>query len=229
MFGRKKNKENNISDSNLVMDYTSDSVEEVNHGKEKILNSLAVFTNVESPVYKKEENPPRKFHYKANKDTCFYQIKAKHLKQIDVHEKITHYIIDVDSDILNNQITPLVDKITINLEQEYGTHKLDLILEDKKFIIFGIPLESYKNYDEVNGEIFNMTILIFSGEGENKFVRTVFNFVLSPKDLKFPQYTFYKNPYFLRSLFNFVRTKIGSSLANEIFEKTKLFNNEIEL
>lgn len=229
MFGRNKNKENNISDSNVVVDYTSDSVEQVNNGKEKILNSLAVFTNVEPPVYKKEEKSPRKIHYTANKDTDFYQIKTKHLKNIGFYKDIHCYIIDTDSDILNNQITPLVEKITINLEKEYYTHKLDLIIEDKNFIIFGIPLESCKKYDEINGERFKMTIFTFIGEGEHKYVKAVFDFDIFSTEVNIPQYTFYKNPYFLRSLFNFLRSRIDSSLVNEIFEKTKLFNNEIEL
>lgn len=74
-----------------------------------------------------------------------------------------------------------------------------------------------------------MTILCFSGDEQNRYVSIALNFDIYYQDIKCSQYTFYKNPYFLSSLFHFISEKIGREITYEIFKNIGLFDNTIEI
>lgn len=234
MFGRKK-KENN---EDAVVWCPPNESEDIFKGQEKMLNSLAVFTKIEPPLYNKSERKikNKKFEYKANEKTIFHIIDNNNLKKVNVFSYIDSnsnikekYDLIIDSDSFNTRVNPLVRKIVIDsgVESEHHANNLlnQLLLKTEKYVVYGIP---FNNFKEDYGQFFNMNILILS-ECENKIVKKVIKFDLRPIFPVVQVNTFYKNPYFLSSVFNFIKARTYEELAYEIFEGLDLFNNEIEL
>lgn len=230
MFGRKK-KENN---EDSVAWYPPNESEVVDQSK--MINSLAVFAKIESPSYNKLEKKAEEIKYNANEKTNFHIITNDNLKKIN----ITHYndntgfkekydiIIDLDS--FGKTMNPLVRKIIINLEpnpESENNKTTQLLLKTEKYIVYGIPLKNSNNSEK---EIFNITILILS-ECKN-IVDNVIKLDLeswSPECHRYPLNSFYKNPYFLRSFFSFMKNRVNEEIVYEIFEGLDLFDNEIKL
>lgn len=220
MFGRKK-KDNN---EDAVVWCPQNELEVVEQSK--MINSLAVFAKADEPIYNVKEKPKKNIEYKANIESKFYIINPEHLKNID-RGNIKYIGINPNSDVFKVQTNPLVNKVIIDLDKKNGIYKSDLILKTPNYVIYGIPLENYHDYDQYHGDRFYMTILLLKENDGCKYVNTAFNFDLYSKCDRFEQYTFYKNPYFLRSLFDFISGKIGTDITVEMFEKMGLSNNEI--
>ncbi len=238
MFGIKRKKENKLSDSNEMVLSSLHESEDIVQGQDKMLNSLAVFTNIEAPIYNEAERKIKSqiFEYKANEKTIFHFLDNNNLKKINIYNYFDEnsnikekYDLIIDSDSYKTRVNPLVRKIIINsgVESEYHADNVlnQLLLKTEKYVIFGIPLDNFK---ENCAEFFNMNILILSDD-KNKMVKKVITFNMASIYPLFQKHTFYKNPYFLSSVFNFIKAKTGEELAYEIFEGLDLFNNEIEL
>ena len=223
MFGKKK-KENNKDSVVWCPPNESEVVDQ-----SKMINSLAVFANIESPNYNKSEKKPEIVEYNANEKTVFHIITARNLKLIDTINKNKEESAIIDLQSFEEIINPLVKKIVIDLESKpellsYNM-KVQLLLQKERFVVYGIP---FNNFNEDIGEIFDLTILILS-ECKNKTVKKVIKFDIDPFTIRYPLNTFYKNPYFLSSVFSFIRSKTTEDLASEIFEGLGLFDNEIKL
>lgn len=228
MFSRKK-KEKKVNNEDTVVWCPPNESEVVDQGK--MINSLAVFAKADEPIYEIQEKPKNKKEYKVNIETEFYMVCSEHLEWVgnNRNDWFCYPKINLNCELFKQQINPIASKIVIDLDKKYYNHKSELLFKNDEYIIYGIPLENCNIYNEDNGERFVMTILCFSGDEQNRYVSIALNFDIYYQDIKCPQYTFYKNPYFLRSLFNFISAKIGKDLAVDIFESIGLFDNTIEL
>lgn len=237
MFGR-KNKENKENNEDAVVWCPPNKSEDLVQEQEKMINSLAVFTNSEEPIYSKSQIKIKneKFEYNANEKTIFHFLDNNNLKKINIYNYFDEnsnikekYDLIIDSDSYKTRVNPLVRKIIINsgIESEHHANNIlnQLLLKTEKYVIYGIPFDNFK---EDIGQFFNMNILILSDD-KNKMVKKVIKFNMDSIYPLFEKHTFYKNPYFLSSVFNFIKVQTSEELAYEIFEGLDLFNNEIEL
>lgn len=228
MFGRKK-KEKKVNNEDTVVWCPPNESEVVDQSK--MINSLAVFAKADEPIYKETEKPKKKIEYKMNVGSEVYMVCSEHLEWVG--DQRNNYFcypkINLNCELFKQQINPIASKIVIDLDKDYYNHKSELLFENDKYIIYGIPLESCHNYDENNGERFYMTILCLSGNEKDKSINTVLVFDIYHQGFLYQQYSFYKNAYFLSSLLDFISQKIGRDIACEIFKSIGLFDNSIEL
>lgn len=230
MFGRKK-KEKKVNNEDAVVWFPPNESEVVDQSK--MINSLAVFAKADEPIYEIQEKPKNKKEYKANIETKFYMVCSEHLEWVGNNRNnwFCYPKINLNCELFKQQINPIASKIVIDLDKKYYNHKSELLFKNDKYIIYGIPLESCHNYDENYGERFYMTILCLSGNEKDRCVDTllVFDIYDHYNGFLYPQYSFYKNPYFLSSLFHFISEKIGREITYEIFKNIGLFDNTIEI
>lgn len=193
----------------------------------KISNSLAVFAQLENPVYRSENinetDELNRIVYKAKPNiTNFYIFNEINLLSNNSHYFDNSKVLDINNFKNNKDVKFASNKILIDLSQPvYANDKIEKLAQKENYIVYGLPM--YQYYPEY-GEVFNMTILFFSSENNMTYVDTAFHFVFKKK---YEIGSFYGNPYFLKSLFEVIKIGKSTDDAVDIFNELSLFDEPV--
>lgn len=196
MFGFKsKNKQQNIAEE---LEDPSDNVE--------MINSMAVFTGLEKPIYKNDNNGIVSYnvsrshilHSKKN-DPVFKFYNNNDIDFVNINNKACCVIKDKN---FEDEPPFFTSDILINLNKQDDDNPDKLLLESRSYAVYGSDVFEIKKGK--NGEddeaIFKITILSLL---ENKDITKVykFDFRLKKSD-RHKDYLFKEDPVFIGSIFN---------------------------
>lgn len=200
-FGKSKNK-NKQQESIVELEKPSGDVE--------MINSMAVFTGLEKPIYKNNEN-----------GIVSYHVSGSHILHSKKNDPIFKFYNDNDIDFcnVNNKACCIIkDKnfedqppffasnILINLNKQDDDSPNKLLLENSRYAMYGSDVFEIKKGK--NGEddeaIFKITILSFDlANSTNKYIIKVYKFDFTlKKSYRHKDYLFKEDPVFIGSIFN---------------------------
>jgi len=223
-FGKNKNKQQEIT---VELEKPSGDVE--------MINSIAVFTGLEKPIYKKNDN-----------GIVSYNVSRGHMTTYKKNDPVFKFYNDNDIDfcnINNKACCAIKDKnfedqppffaldILINLNEQDDDSPNKLLLEggigSYNYVVYGSDVFEVKKgkNDEDNETIFKITILCL----ENKCIIKSYKFDFRlKKNYRHKDYLFIEDPVFIGSIFN-ILAKEDEGFAWDVLAGLNLDRPEVFL